>query len=1044
MFSLFFIRRRIVAMVISIFIVMVGLISLNILPVAQFPQIVPPVIQVSAHYPGGSASVVEESVTSPIEEKLNGLEGMLYMESSSTSDGSMTIKVYFDLDRDLDLASVDVQNRVALAMPMLPEAVKQQGVVTKKLSSSMLEIVAVQSDDPKHDALYLSNFASLNVVEELKRVKGVSDVVNFGEHKYAMRIWLKPDALASLGISLQDVTKAIKEQNLQISLGTLGDTYQKDQNKYQYTIIAQTRLQSVKDFNNIVIKINNDGSKVYLKDIARIELGSENYRGSAYFNNTPSAQLGIFQLPNANALEVATNIQKKIQELKKRFPENIKITPTYDTTKFVRVSIEEVVQTLFEALVLVLLVVYLFLQSFRATLIPAIAIPVSLIGTFAILQIAGFSINTLTLFGLILAIGIVVDDAILVVENVEANLEKHPEFSVKEATTTAMKEIFMPVISTTLVLLAVFVPVSFIPGISGALYKQFALTISFSVLISALVALSLSPAMAVMILKRPSGKKSLFFRGFDSALESVKRVYQKLLTKLIKVWYIVIILYVLLLGGTYYMFQTLPTGFLPDEDQGTLIASVEMQPGTTIKYMEETNKKIVDIIKKQKSVADVVSINGFSTLTGIADTSTGTLYIILDDWDKREDIETSVPYLIQAIEQKLKDSVPQAQVRVFGAPSIPGISAVGGFEVKLENISSKPLELFEKDVKEFITKLNADPRIATAYTMFNANYPQLQIDIDRKQVYDVGVDINSLFSVLQAYLGSLYVNDFNKFGKTYRVMLQADESYRTKLRDITNFFVRNNQGELVPLSSLVHIYKKVGANAITHFNGYQSIAVNGLHDIKAGYSSADALQAIEENAKQYLPKDISYEFSGISLQEKQAGDSAIYIFMLSLLMVYLLLSAQYESWLTPFMVMLPIPVVMLGALGANMFAGLINDIYTQVGLVLLIGMSSKNAILIIEFAKELREAGESIVQSAIKASILRFRAILMTVFAFLLGILPLVVATGAGASSRRSLGTAVFGGMALSTLLTFLLTPILFVVLQRVIEKFSKGDNNEA
>jgi len=1042
MFSLFFIRRRVVAIVISIFIVLIGAISFNLLPIAQFPQIVPPVVQVTAHYPGGSASVVEQSVTAPIEEKLNGLEGMLYMESSSTSDGGMSIKVYFDLSRDLDLATVDVQNRVALAMPILPEAVKAQGVVTKKLSSSMLEIIAISSTNPKHDALYLSNFASLNVIEELKRVKGVSDVVNFGEHKYSMRIWIDPHKLSSLGVSIAEITKAIKEQNLQISLGILGDTLKQTQNKYQYTLIAQTRLESVKEFGDIIIKVNDDNSKIYLKDVAKIELGSENYRSSALLNNKPSAQLGIFQLPSANALEVAQNIEKKIKELKKRFPKSIEIKPTYDTTKFVKVSIDEVVQTLFEALVLVLLVVYLFLQSFRATLIPAIAIPVSLIGTFAILYLVGFSINTLTLFGLILAIGIVVDDAILVVENVEANLQKHPEFSIKDATTQAMKEIFTPVISTTLVLLAVFVPVSFIPGISGALYKQFALTIAFSVLISAIVALSLSPAMAVIILRKETKKKNIFFRYFDKALDTTKVWYKRVLQGLIKGRYVVFGIYIALLVATYMMFKTLPTGFLPDEDQGTIIVTYEMQPGTTLKYTEQVSRKITDIIKSTKGIGDVASISGYSTVTGVADSSIGTMFVMLDDWEDRTTAELSITSIMQELSDKLKSQVPQANIRLFGAPSIPGISAVGGFEFKLENISSMPLQEFEQQSLEFISKLQKDPRIAIAYTMFNANYPQLKIDIDRDKVYSLGVNINDLFNVLQTYLGSLYVNDFNKYGKTYRVFLQASEDYRTNIKDISQFFVKNNKGELIPLNALIKISKQVGANAITHFNSYQSIAVNGMHNIKGGYSSADALKAIQEGAATYLPKGIAYEFSGISLQEIEAGDAAIYIFMLSLLMVYLLLSAQYESWMTPLMVMLPIPVVMFGALGANMFAGLLNDIYTQVGLVLLIGMSSKNAILIIEFAKELKESGKSIVDSALEASILRLRAILMTVFAFLLGILPLVVATGAGAASRRSLGTAVFGGMAMSTLLTFLLTPILFVLFQTLIEKF-RGNAND-
>ena len=1041
MFSLFFIKRPVVAMVISIFIVIVGMISLKILPIAQFPQIVPPSVQVTALYPGGSAEVVEKSVTSVLEEQLNGTEGMLYMESSSASNGSTSIKLYFDLSRDLDLATVDVQNRVALAMPTLPEAVKQRGVVTKKLSSSMLQIITVTSDNPKHDALFLSNFASLNIIDELKRIEGVSDASILGERRYAMRIWLDPDKLSVLGITLAEIVQAIKEQNLQVSLGTVGDTALEQQSKYQYTLVAKTRLDSTKSFGKILIRENEDGSKVYLQDVARIELGSENYLSSSLLNNQPSAGIAIYQLPDANALDVAQKVKAKLAELSKRFPKGIKAAATYDTTRFVEISIEEVVQTLFEALVLVLIVVYLFLQSLRATLIPAIAIPVSLIGTFAALEMMGFSINTLTLFGLILAIGIVVDDAILVVENVEANLEKDPTLTVPEATAKAMKEIFAPVISTTLVLLAVFVPVTFIPGISGALYKQFAMTISFSVLISAVVALTLSPALAAMILKPHSTEKSRFFRLFNQGLEKLKAGYEIFLQGLVKRWQIVLLGYLGLLAATYMMFQTLPTGFLPDEDQGTIVASVSMQPGTTLSYTEATTQKITQIIQKEAGVRDVVTINGFNTITGVVDSSNASFYIILEDWKERTDPSLSVTALIQTLQQKLNTQIPEAQIRLFGAPSIPGISAVGGFEFKLLNLTSMPLKQFEEQAHTFIKKLNDDPRIMNAYTMFNSSYPQLYADIDRDKVFALGIRLSDLFAVLQTYLGSLYVNDFNKFGKTYRVFLQADPSFRTQSHDITGFFVRNAKGEMIPLSTVMSLHKTTGPNALTHFNGYQSIAVNGVHNIKEGYSSSDAITAIEELAAQYLPKSIGYAYSGITLQEKEAGNAALYIFMLSLLMVYLFLSAQYESWIVPLMVMLPIPTVMFGALGANMMAGLLNDIYTQIGLVLLIGMSSKNAILIIEFAKEMHEAGKEVVQSAIDASVLRLRAILMTVFAFLLGILPLVFASGAGAASRQSLGTAVFGGMALSTLLTFLLTPVLFVVLTRLRERFTRSSH---
>jgi len=1038
MFSLFFIRRPIVAKVISIFIVLVGLIALNILPIAQFPQIVPPTIQVSTVYTGGSASVVETSVTSPIEEQLNGIEGMIYMDSISSSDGSSTIKVYFEQGYDLDIAAVDVQNRVALAMPSLPEVVKQRGVSSKKVSSSMIQVLTLSSSDPSHDSLYLSNFASLNIIEELKRIKGVGEVRNMGERKYAMRIWVNPNKLSNFGLTIHDITQAIQAQNIQVALGSIGDTSIASQNKFQYTLISKTRLNDPKEFEKIIIRENEDGSKIYLKDVARVELGAENYIWSATLNNKDAALIGIYQLPSANALEVAQKVQEKLNEIQKRFPETMQVKATYDTTVFVKVSIQEVIITLIEALILVLLVVYLFLQSARATIIPAVAIPVSLIGTFAILYILGFSINTLTLFGIILAIGIVVDDAILVVENVETNLEKYPNLTLKEATSKAMKEIFAPIISTTLVLLAVFIPVSFIPGISGALYQQFAMTIAFAVLISSIIALTLSPALAGTLLRKPqANQKNIFFKKFNQGLEAFKRGYEKLLRKCIQFWYLILILYFILLAATYGVFKLLPTGFLPDEDQGRLITSISLDAGTILQRTEKATYDTVAIINEISGIRDIISINGFNLLTGALDSSTSTLFIILEDWKERTSPELSIKSIIKQIEEKTKTSIKTASVRVFSPPSIPGISAVGGFEFKLQNLNALPVKDFEIEARNFIKKLNNDPRIMKAYTMFNANYPQIYVDIDRDKVSALGLKLNDVFSVFQTYLGSYYINDFNKFGKTYRVFIQADENFRLHKNDISKFFVKNNKEEMIPLSTVAKIQNTSGFNSMTHFNGYQSIAINGIHNLKEGYSSSDALQAIDTLAKT-LPNSIGYAYSGMSLQEKEAGNAALYIFILSLFMVFLFLSAQYESWLTPMIIMLPIPIVMFGALGANMLAGLLNDTYTQIGLVLLIGMSTKNAILIVEFAKELQEKGESIIESAIQASVLRLRAILMTVLSFLLGILPLVLATGAGAASRQSLGTAVFGGMLLSTILTFLLTPVLFVVLERLKEKFSK------
>ena len=1035
MFSLFFIHRPIFAKVLSTLFILVGFIAVLVLPVEEYPEIAPPSVTVSSVYTGGSASVVEESVTKPLEEQINGVEGMIYMESTSASDGSSNINIYFESGYDLDIAAVDIQNRVAVAMPSLPESVKINGVKTLKKSSSMVQMLTISSDNPAHDALFLSNFAGINIIEELKQVNGVGDVTNLGEKKYSMRIWLDPNRLATLKLTIPEVTNAIKAQNVQAALGTIGSAPMPAGNMFQYTVTAKTRLSNVDEFENIIVRQNSDGSQVKLRDVARIELGAENYGWYSKFNGVPSAILGISQIPGSNALDVASGVKQKIKDLSSRFPEGLHVEATYDTTEFVKLSIEEVINTLIEALILVLIVVYFFLQSVRATIIPAVAIPVSLVGTFAILLAMGFTINTLTLFGLILAIGIVVDDAIIVVENVESNLEKNPDMTPVQATTQAMKEISTPIISTTLVLMAVFIPVTFIPGISGTLYQQFASTIAFSVGISSIVALTLSPALAATILRRKDEKaKNIVFRKFDAGLEAFKKVYKKILNFIINKWYIFVAIFTGLLYATYIVFTALPTGFVPDEDKGNLIISVLMQPGTALEANEKVSQQVATIVKDTKGISDVLEIGGYNLISGVVDTSATTMFVVLEDWGKRETPELQINSIIATLKEKL-DVIDEAKVMVIGLPSIPGISAVGGFEYKLKNLQAAPLSEFEDIANKFIAEANKDPRIMYAYTSFNSNYPQFHLDIDREKIYKLNIDISEVFTVLQTYLGSMYVNDFNKFGKIYRVFVQADQSFREKKNDINSFYVKNRDGEMVPLSTFVKISRQSGASSITHFNSYQSITINGLHNIKGGYSSSDAIAAMEELSAKVLPKEYDFEWAGMALQEKEAGSAAVYVFALSLIFVFLFLAAQYESWMMPLMIMIPIPVVFLGALGANMLAGLMNNTYTQIGLVLLIGMSSKNAILIIEFAKELREKGMGIVDSAIHASLLRLRAILMTVFSFLLGILPLVIATGPGAAARQSLGTAVFGGMLVSTVLTLFFTPLLFVLLQRLRER---------
>ena len=1034
MFSIFFIKRPIFAMVISLLIVLAGSVSIFVLPIQEYPEVAPPTVLVSATYVGANAFSVEESVTRPLEDRINGVQGMIYMTSSSTSAGTASINVYFRPGYNLDIAAVDVQNKVSMATPQLPSEVRQQGVIVDKQSPSIVCFIALTGDE-QFDEGFLSNYVTINILDELRRIPGVGKAENLGEKKYSMRIWLDPDRIKSMGMSPNDVISAVQSQNRQAALGRLGAPPTYDDQQIQFTLTTQGQLKDVKEFEDIIIKRRDDGTLVYLRDVATIELGAEKYDWNARVNQKPAASVAIYQLPGANALDIKQRAVEKMEELSKRFPEGLEYSIPYDTTLFVDVAIQNVVQNLIIAVGLVILIVFIFLGSWRPTIIASVAIPVALVGTFGIMLAAGFSINFLTLFGLILAIGIVVDDVILVVENVERIMNEEPDLTIPQVVKQAMLQLIGPIIATTLVLVAVFVPVSMMPGLTGSVYRQFALTISFAVMISSLNAMTLSPALSAIVIRRfEEGKgKFILFRLFDKFFDWLTRGYTALVRFLIKVRYLVVLVFIGLLVATWWMFKVTPTGFVPEEDKGAFMVMFNLKPGTALSQTSRVRAEVEEIITGIDGVKDLVLIDGYNLLSSTLDSSAGAGFVSLTHWSERTAPGMDAESIIKKVNGQ-SAVISDANVVAFNLPGIPGIGTVGGFDFRLQDYLSGDLTTFVNYANQLIAEANQDPRIGLAYTTYAPNYPFVSIDIDRLKTAALGVDLAELFVTLQAYLGSFYINDFNKFGKVFRVYVQADKSFRSEIKNISDLFVRNRDGGMVPVSALVSLDKTIGPSDLSHYNMYRSITING--SAAPGYSSGQAMTAMEEVAARVLPENnaYGYEWSGMSYQERLAGNSKIYVFTFALIVVYLVLAAQYESWVLPIMIMVSVPLVMLGALFAQNLAGLDNNLFAQIGLVLLIGLSSKNAILIVEVAKEQREQGVAIKDAALNAAKLRFRAIMMTILSFVFGVIPLAVASGAGAMTMKSIGVVVLGGMIAATFISTMLVPVVYVLLETMRE----------
>lgn len=1035
MFADFFIKRPVFATVCALLIVIVGAISITVLPIARFPDISPTQISVTANYTGASAEVVENAVTNILERQINGIEGLKYLTSSSSNDGTSNITATFDASRNKDIAAVDIQNRVSVAQPQLPEAVQRTGVRVTKQSTSILLAIGIFSENNQYDNIFLSNYADLYLADAVKRVKGVGDVRIFGERRYAMRVWLDPNRLAARGLTPQDISRALSEQNIQVGAGRIGTEPAPKGQMYQLDLRAVSRLTDAKQFEELVLKTDADGTLVKLKDVGRAELGAENYNSFLRFRGNDAVGLGIYQLPGSNALDVAKAVKAEMANLATRFPPGLRYQVALDTTSFVEESLAEVVKTLFEAIVLVVIVIFVFLQDWRTTLIPTIAIPISLIGTFAFIKVFDFSINSLSLFGLTLATGLVVDDAIIVVENIDRLI--HQGMNPREAASEAMRELFSAVIATSLVLMAVFVPVAFFPGTTGALYKQFALTIAFSVAISTFMAITLTPSLSALMLRRRKtfrGPVGWLFEKFNNGLDWTRHQYRNLLFFLTKIKLFVVGLFIVSLGLTAWLYVTVPTAFIPEEDQGYFLTIVQGPQGVSLQYTQEVMDRVEKEILQLPEVLGTFTVGGFGFSGSTA--NSGIIFTTLKSWKERQNEDQSIQAVLGKLRAKF-GAITEARVVPVNPPAIQGLGQFGGFQFQLQDRrGGSELGALLQAMGGILKQANQTPGLQAVFSTFAANTPQLLVEVDRNKAKALQVSINDIFSTLQTALGSQYVNDFTLQDRNYRVYVQADQQFRSNPEDIGKLFVRAQNQQMIPLSSLVKVTSTVGAQTITHYNLFRSIEINGSP--APGTSSGQALQAMEKVAKQVLAPGFGYEWSGTSLEEIESGGQAPIIFGMGLVFVFLVLAAQYENYVDPLVILLSVPLAIFGALLAQMLRGLSNDVYCQIGLVMLIGLASKNAILIVEFANQLRQEGLSITKAAVEASQERLRPILMTSLSFILGIAPLINPEGAGAASRRSLGNAIAGGMIVSTFLSLFVVPVLYVVIVSLRERMKK------
>jgi len=1021
-----FIQRPILASVCSLVIILAGAIAIPNLPISQFPDLAPPTVQVNAFYQGASAETVETTVTTPIEQAINGVEGMVYMTSSSGNDGTSNVTVTFDINRNIDVAAVEVQNRISQVEGRLPAEVKAVGISVTKASNNFVLAAGVYAENGQYDPLFLSNYIDRFIKDDIQRVPGVGNVIIFGERKYAMRLWLDPDRLASRRITADEVVGALREQNVQVAAGQVGQPPARAGQTYQISVRAVGRLSEASEFDNIILKRAADGTLVRLKDVGRTELGAENYATDLRYNGRDAVGFGVLQLPSANQLNVYSSVVAEVDRLSKRFPPGLKAELAFDTTTVVSESIREVVRTLLEAIGLVILVMFLFLQNWRTTLIPTITIPVSLIGTFAFVKLFGFSINTLTLFGITLATGLVVDDAIVVIENIERHIHEY-RTSPSEAASTAMSEVTSAVIATALVLAAVFVPVAFFPGTTGRLYQQFALTIACSMAISAFNALTLTPALAAVLLTNVAKPKGFFFRGVNRVIDGGTGMLVSALRGLIRVRALVTLVFVGLLALTYWVVLRVPTGFVPDEDQGYIFILVQAPPGASLDYTMGIEKQAEQVLAKTPEVKHVFDVGGFSF--GGSSPNSGVMFVMLKDFAERQGEEHSAKMVVRQLFGAFSE-ITGALVIPFLPPSINGLGTFGGFQYELQDQSGGPIEGLAAAAEQLIGQGYATPGLTGLFTQFTANDPQLVVTIDREQAKSLGMSMSDITNTMQVLLGSSYVNDFDFNGRSYRVYVQADRQFRSTPDDIKRYSVRTSAGEMMPLSNVVRVREATAPKTITHYNMFRSAEING--SAAPGYSSGQAIQLMEQLSNRVLPQGMTFAWSGLSLEEIKAGRQAVFIFALGLLLVYLTLAGQYESVTLPFIILLSVPLAILGALLAQWGRGLIDDVYCQIGLVMLIGLSAKNGILVVQFAEELRGRGMSVVDAAVEAARIRLRPILMTSLAFILGVMPLVVASGAGREARHSVGTAVAGGMIASTFLNLAFIPVLYVVVKSI------------